>query len=1367
MNHKKYPLLALLLLVAASFLQAQVVNVGSGSYTKRFPGTDAAGRNGFPSGKPLTTGKAALTPPPTNDWWSAKIKNPHCDNLFNYPFTMKTVNSGLVTTYIPWGVIDDIQPIIVGVSSLNSTTAWVSDFSDWTLQMVWKNSTHEFKATTGVGMPFLYFEKDSQSTARITVNSGTVTVSQHRLIIENARNSADFVVFAPSGSTWTANGNVYTSDLNGQNFWSMMMLPHQTSQLSDAAQKFEKYAYVFPRNTYSQFQYKPEWNKVITEFHVEVEVMQGTDSLMLQGLLPHQWSNFHSETSAFIDEKFRTVRGDLKLLSGNSFVTAHPFRGILPTLPYLDEYSVGFSGLELKDKIEAIMNDGLSDWTDSYNEGQVMNRLIQTARIAKEMHYDDALAPIVKTIKTRLENWLKAEANEKAFLFYYDTTWKSLLGYPAGHGQDHNLNDHHFHWGYFIHAAAFMEEFEPGWAKSWGSMINLLVRDAASQNRNDSLFPFLRNFNPYQGHCWANGFASFPQGNDQESTSESMQFNSSLIHWGSITGDTQIRDLGIYLYATEQAAIEEYWFDKNQRNFHSTQPYKLVSRVWGNSYDNGTFWTADIAASYGIELYPIHGGSFYLGHDTTYTRALWNEMAQNTGILNNQANDNLWHDVYWCYLALIDASRALSLYDSYPKRNLKFGISDAQTYHWLHALNAMGRVDTAVVSPHPLALCFTQNGARTYVAKNDQADTLVVPFSDGYVLQVPPFTLRTNLDIDLKATLKSDFLQAYYEGSVNVTLEVSGGSFDHAVVFNGKDSIGMLFPDSLVFKTPPLKLGWNDLYARVYQGETFKTTNFVRVRVGDIKPYLGEAHAIPGTLNAAHYDVFEGGQGQGLTYVDFAPKNEGDFRTDERVDASSAGAEGDIVSYIDAGEWLNYTVSVQESALYDVQIRYASNNAQSGPLQIEINGEVALAGVTFNTTGGWDKWSTKTLNNLALKAGNQTLTLRFMGAGFNLGKLTFTKKTTLTTVFPKAVAGPNVSVHPNLASFSLDGSQSTGQGTLNFEWSQVYGPTVLEFENALRDQTQVSHFEKGVYKCQLRVNDGTYSDVDDIYIVVSETPNTPPTVALIHPQNGQQFWEGQHVPVKIQANDLIGSVVNVRFFVNDEVQDSAAQTPYEFSRSFEKGTYVLHAEAKDDSGVVVRSVPVSITVKELPSCRFPSKNRDFDVVFSDDKSHPTMTFIPKSTQTGSPTCILYYGTNPSNRPGYNVKPNVPFKINAPAGSTVYYYYTYSFAGSERNTAADQAQFEVGLCKAEPTNSTSFNRSSGMEIFPNPTSTQLHVRLEGKALIQLFSVSGEAVSHPFSIENEQVLDVSQLTAGYYVVQVILPNGSRMHRPVMIR
>lgn len=1348
-------------------LVAQFTNVGSGSYAKKFPGTDIAGRNAVPSGKPLTVEKAATKPPPSNDWWSAKIKNAHCDNLFNYPFTMKTTTSGLVVTYIPWGVIDDIQPIVVGVTDMNSTAAEVSDFSDWSVQMRWKKQKSVFKTTTGVGMPFLYFEKDSLSTAQIAVNSGTVTIKNNRVIVENARNGADFVVFGPTGTVWKQTGTLLTSNLNGKNYWSMAMLPHDASNLENAAAEFEKFAFVFPKNTRSSFKYNAAKGIVETEFVVDIEVKEGGDSMMLMGLLPHQTANLLSAQSGLSSIQYKTVRGDLKMMVGNSFKTKHSFRGILPTLPYLNRYSKGFNPLELKAKIESIMYNDLAEWTDSYNEGQVFNRLVQTARIAHEMQMDEAVASIVKTVKNRLEDWLKAESGEVAFLFYYDTTWKSMLGYPAGHGQDHNLNDHNFHWGYFIHAASFLAEFEPGWANKWGGMINLLIRDVASTDRNDAMFPYLRAFNPYQGHCWANGFATFPQGNDLESTSESMQFNSSLIHWGSVVGDTGIRNLGIYLYATEQAAVEEYWFDKNKRNFKTNQNFALVSRVWGNSYDNGTFWTADIAASYGIELYPIHGGSLYLAHDTTYVRRLWNEMAKNTGILNNQANDNLWHDVYWSYLAFIDAPKAIKMYNSYANRNLKFGISDAQTYHWLHAMNALGRVDTSVRSTDPLSVVFAQNGLKTYVSKNHSKDTVWVKFSDGFVLKVSPHTLATSRDIDLRGTLSSDFLQAYPNGSVNLDLSLNLGKVDRVVFYNGNDSMAQVSAFPYKLRTPGLRLGWNDLSARMYRGNEFVSSNYVRIQVGETQAYAQTPTPIPGTLQPGNFDEFEGGVGQKLTYFDLSTNNLGDFRTQEYVDASKSGSEGNIVTWIDPGEWLDFTVNVKESAAYDIQIRYASNLSSSGPMQIELNGDTVSANVTFTSSGGWDKWSTKNVIAVPLKAGIQTMRLRFVSGGFNIGKLVFTKKSDLNFTYPTANAGNNFWVNPAASNFNLDGSKSSGSAALTYVWKQIYGPTKLIFNDVTKPLCVGSGMEKGVYKCRLTVKDGKNSDFDDVFIVVSDETNTPPNVAIVNPVFGSRVWENQPIAIKVVATDLIGSVVKVRFFINGNLTDSLLQQPFQISRNFTPGKYVLTAQAQDDSGAVVLSESVELMVDGLPSCRFPATNGDFDVVFSNDASNPTMTFQPKKAQTGTPTCILYYGGNAGNMPGYLVKPNQPFRINAVAGSSIFYYYTYTFSGLEKNTADNKGTFTIGLCKPEP--------SSGLEtsllkdlvsVYPNPVSLMLNVNFIGEGAVQVFSISGVAVT-PQAIGNSAVqLDVQNLAAGYYVVRLLNAAGISSYHPIAV-
>ena len=61
-------------------------------------------------------------------------------------------------------------------------------------------------------------------------------------------------------------------------------------------------------------------------------------------------------------------------------------------------------------------------------------------------------------------------------------------------------------------------------------------------------------------------------------------------------------------------------------------------------------------------------------------------------------------------MSFTNPQEAVNLYNAYPDRNLKFGISDAQTYHWLHGVNAMGVVDASITANYPIALVFNQNG---------------------------------------------------------------------------------------------------------------------------------------------------------------------------------------------------------------------------------------------------------------------------------------------------------------------------------------------------------------------------------------------------------------------------------------------------------------------------------------------------------------------------------------------------------------------------------------------------------------------------------------------------------------------------------
>ena len=1353
--------LLIFLFLSFNSTYSQIIDVGDGSYTTQFPGLDEAGRNTYPSGTPFTIGVAATKPAPTNDWWSAKIKNSHADNLFNYPFTLKTVNEGLVVTYIPWGVIDDILPVIVGVTGLNAQEAKVSDFSDWTVTMDWSNSSHNFQATTGIGMPFLYFTKDTSDIAQITINSGSVVISEEILIITDARNGADFAVYAPAGSIWSKDGNTYTSDLNEKNYWSLAFIPLDASNVQAVANEYKKYAYVFPKNTTATWNYDANNSVVRTDFVVEAEVMEGSNNTMLMGLLPHQWANLAADSPVPNQYSYETVRGELKTMDGNSFSVENTFHGILPTLPYLDNYSDGFSPQKLDEKVKLLENEALSTWTDSYNEGQSMNRLIQTARIANLMGNEFSRDKILTTIKNRLEDWLEAHLGEVAFVFYYNEAWSAMIGYPAGHGQDGNLNDHHFHWGYFIHAAAFVEQFEPGWADQWGEMVNLLVRDAASDNRNDEMFPFLRNFSPYAGHCWANGFATFPQGNDQESTSESMQFNSSLIHWGSITGNDEIRDLGIYLYTTEQSAIEEYWFDMYERIFKPDQQYSLVSRVWGNSYDNGTFWTTDIAASYGIEMYPIHGGSLYLGQNLTYVEKLWNEIEENTGILVNEANDNLWHDVMWQYLAFTDPEKAINLYDSYPERSFKFGVSDAQTYHWLHAMNVLGKVDASITADSPMATAFNDNGEIIYVAHNYKNEPVNITFSDGFVLSVPSASMATSKDIALTGTIASTFQEAYAGGSVELSVSVNGGEASKVAFFDGGTLIGETNQVPYNLKATDLFVGKHSFYAKIYDGDNFAISNLISVLVGEQLPFIGDPAIIPGSLEAAYYDKFEGGLAQGISYSDASPDNNGDFRLNEYVDASMHNTEGGIVGWIAGGEWLEYTINVQEAGYYSLNFRYAcGNESGGGPFYFESDGKVISNEIGVDYTGDWDAWEGKTINNIPLKSGKQILKIFFENGELNLGKMTFTYSAPLDYNQPVADAGENILVMLPEETATLDGSNSSdpeGAG-LSYSWNQVYGPSTLIFSDNQIAQPVISTLIEGVYLLKLTVDNGSYSDEDEVYVISSYNANIPPKVSIYSPVDQAEYREYDSVSVYATASDLVGYVEHVDFYVNNEWIGSVAESPYIVKWTSMVGEYSLTAIAHDNDGDSTVSKAVNISFVPAPPCRGTSYNGDFDYEFSPDDDNPTLTFIPSQSGVGNPTCILYYGTNANSLPGYYVTPNEPFQLSASEGTKIYFYYTYSYPGEgERNNAANKDTYEIGSCRALSIHDQ--KEELLVNYYPNPVSERLYLDFPaGKNEVAIFNLTGEKINQ-FTVSDQHLsFDMSNFSPGVYVFKVL--NGNKL-------
>ena len=141
-------------------------------------------------------------------------------------------------------------------------------------------------------------------------------------------------------------------------------------------------------------------------------------------------------------------------------------------------------------------------------------------------------------------------------------------------------------------------------------------------------------------------------------------------------------------------------------------------------------------------------------------------------------------------------------------------------------------------------------------------------------------------------------------------------------------------------------------------------------------PYLGSPAPVPGTIRSEHFD----NGGAGIAYADSSPGNAGGaFRTgDVDIESSSSGYN---VGWVDAGEWLHYTVEVASAGSYTIGFRVASLG-RGGTFHLEMGGADVTGALQIPDTGGWQAWQTVT-KTVSLSAGRQVARLVMDARGAN------------------------------------------------------------------------------------------------------------------------------------------------------------------------------------------------------------------------------------------------------------------------------------------------------------------------------------------------------------------------------------------------
>ncbi|MFY0606811.1 MAG: cellulase family glycosylhydrolase [Cyclobacteriaceae bacterium] len=186
----------------------------------------------------------------------------------------------------------------------------------------------------------------------------------------------------------------------------------------------------------------------------------------------------------------------------------------------------------------------------------------------------------------------------------------------------------------------------------------------------------------------------------------------------------------------------------------------------------------------------------------------------------------------------------------------------------------------------------------------------------------------------------------------------------------------------------------NNIYHRdvpdalIRQPHTTETLPFVSRTLTDDQLLINATDFDLGRNNFAYYDTdtanYHGSTGNYTTWnAGWAYRNDG-------VDIESTGdddekSNGYNVGWTEPGEWMQYTLEVDSTDVYRMDIRYASPG--SGRISLGVNGAIVADGIALSASEGWQSYSTATLGNLILESGTNKLRV-YIEQGVNIGYYT-------------------------------------------------------------------------------------------------------------------------------------------------------------------------------------------------------------------------------------------------------------------------------------------------------------------------------------------------------------------------------------------
>jgi hypothetical protein len=183
-------------------------------------------------------------------------------------------------------------------------------------------------------------------------------------------------------------------------------------------------------------------------------------------------------------------------------------------------------------------------------------------------------------------------------------------------------------------------------------------------------------------------------------------------------------------------------------------------------------------------------------------------------------------------------------------------------------------------------------------------------------------------------------------------------------------------------------------------------------------------YSVPGIVQAENYML----GGEAIAYHDLTAGNTGgEYRTDDvDIQACTDVGNGFNVGWTQAGEWLNYLITVTQTDNYAFICRVASGVAGTKTLQIAIDGADVGGAINFTSATGWQTWVDASSTPVLLTAGNHTMKVSFITGDINFNQVDV-KSSTITVPAAPVLSAPannavNIPANPTLSWNSVSGA---------------------------------------------------------------------------------------------------------------------------------------------------------------------------------------------------------------------------------------------------------------------------------------------------------------------------------------------------------